>query len=300
MGQMPKGQPRSVPDPLGDELDVVLRQERLKQQRLEQAGRKGLSSDDEYLQHFHRPAFERLPVRLDPISVLAGRAAPALSAAELADRRQAVERVAYMEDNPLAALAYGIASVAGASPHVRDRALMAGGLVDAGVIGAAPLGTARRVAPPRTKAMGPALGRKGFVYREAVNGGAIGASGRITSDMLGAGTRARRSQKPPGWQGHGTRYNEARGHLAGRQLGGLADLGTNLVTLTHNGANTPQMSKFENEVARRVRAGEIVDYSASALYRNGASPPDAVLLTAIGSRGAPSAKLVFNPAARRR
>lgn len=304
MAHMPKGEPRSVPDPLGDELDAVLRQESLRLQRLEQAARKPSSSDKEYLWRFHRPAFDRQSVRQDQISVLASQRAGAsvLSPAELVEQQKAVQRVRYMQGNPMAGAAYGLASLMGASPRDRDRALMAGGLVDTALIGAAPLGASsrRQVAPPRTRAVGPVLDRKGFVYREPTNGGATGVFGRVTADMLGTGTRARRSQKPPGWQGHGTRFNEARGHLAGRQLGGQAELERNLVTLTHVGANTPQMSKFENEIARRVRAGEVIDYSANALYRNGAPPPEAVLLTAIGSRGAPSAKLVFNPAGRRR
>jgi len=74
----------------------------------------------------------------------------------------------------------------------------------------------------------------------------------------------------------------------------------NIVTLTHRGANTPQMQRFENGVARRLRAGEVVEYSSTPLYTDGALPPSAILLTAHGSRGMPAARLVLNPAGRRK
>jgi hypothetical protein len=74
----------------------------------------------------------------------------------------------------------------------------------------------------------------------------------------------------------------------------------NLVTLTHKGANTPQMQGFERGVARRVRGGEVVEYSATPMYRDGVLPPSAILMTAHGSRGAPSARIINNPAGRRR
>jgi hypothetical protein len=292
----------------------MLQQEKLKKQRLEQLAHKPTSSAEaEYFSHFNLPDFGRQAPRRDQTVMAGGRAfdprcvlvqssGVAMSPNQREQQRQSVERVSFMVDHPLAATAYGLTSLTPASPSARDRALMAGGAVDTVMMGAAPLGASplRRVAPPRTRATGPVLDRKGFVLREPTSRGAIGGFGRITADMLGTGTRARWSQKPPGWQGHGTQFNEARGHLVGGQLGGKAILKTNLVTLTHHGANTPQMSKFENQVARRVRAGEVIDYSATALYGNGALPPEAVLLTAIGSRGGPSAKLVFNPAGRRK
>jgi hypothetical protein len=74
----------------------------------------------------------------------------------------------------------------------------------------------------------------------------------------------------------------------------------NFVTQTQQGSNTPQMRDFEGGVARRVRAGEVVEYSAAPLYAPGVLPPSAILLTAHGSRGAPSAQLIPNPAGRRK
>jgi hypothetical protein len=58
----------------------------------------------------------------------------------------------------------------------------------------------------------------------------------------------------------------------------------------------PQMSSFERQVANRVRAGEVVDYTAKPLYEDGILPPSAVLVTAIGSRQQPTARLIRNPA----
>ena len=51
----------------------------------------------------------------------------------------------------------------------------------------------------------------------------------------------------------------------------------------------PKMSTFENRIARRARAGEVVEYAVKPLYADGVLPPSAVLLTAHGTRGAPTA-----------
>jgi len=118
--------------------------------------------------------------------------------------------------------------------------------------------------------------------------------------MLGAGTKADRRLKPPGFVTGKPPYGHARGHLLGNQLGGRGDKRENLVTLTQDPANSPQMRDFETEVARKVRSGEVVEYTARPLYSEGMLPPSAVWLTAFGSRGAPTARLVHNPAGRRR
>src|SRR3954453_21627839 len=105
--------------------------------------------------------------------------------------------------------------------------------------------------------------------------------------MLGTGKVASRRLAPPGWQGNGNLYNEARGHLLAKSLGGAGGLdGRNFVTLTHRGANSPQMSNFEQGVARSVRAGKVVEYAAKPLYDDGVLPPSAILLTAHAAGGA--------------
>lgn len=68
------------------------------------------------------------------------------------------------------------------------------------------------------------------------------------------------------------------------------------MTLTQTPTNSPQMSSFENDLARRVRAGEVIDYSVTPLYGDGALAPAAVLLTAAGTRSQPTARVIWNPA----
>jgi hypothetical protein len=74
-----------------------------------------------------------------------------------------------------------------------------------------------------------------------------------------------------------------------------------LVTITQHPTNSPQMRDYEQDVARRVRAGEVVEYSVVPLYNEGMLPPSTIVMTAHGSRGgAPSGRIILNPAGRRR
>jgi hypothetical protein len=70
------------------------------------------------------------------------------------------------------------------------------------------------------------------------------------------------------------------------------------VTLSRR-ANSPQMRDFEDKVAGRVRAGEIIEYMAKPIYSEGILPPSGVLLTGFGNYGPPIARLIRNPAGRR-
>ncbi|HWS90103.1 MAG TPA: DNA/RNA non-specific endonuclease [Pyrinomonadaceae bacterium] len=125
-----------------------------------------------------------------------------------------------------------------------------------------------------------------------------GVRAHITEDMLGTGTHAKSSIEPPGWSGDGKEFNEARGHLLGKQLGGSGDIKENLVTLQHTGANTPVMRDFENSVASAVRAGETVEYVSIPIYRGRRGPPQGVTLMARGSRGFRLNVTVLNPPGR--
>lgn len=230
---------------------------------------------------------------------------PYVSPAELEERRRDLERVQYMAGNPLAAGFYGLASLFTASPQARDRALAAGAVLDEATMAIAPrAASARDVAtPPRGQLSSPSWRRPDVRLSEVnANGQATGVGATITESMLGTGARASRRLTPPGWQGDGNLHNEARAHLLAKSLGGPGGLEKrNFVTLTNRGANSPQMSGFERGVARRARAGEVVEYYAKTLYDDGALPPSAILLTAHGSRGgAPSARLIHNPAGRRK
>lgn len=321
MGQMPRGEPRSVPDPAGEQYDEMIRQERLKGQHAEAAAaRPPLSLGAAPFSPFeHRLDFRHQAPRLNPAVAIGGQRYreidngranvlvpiddPRVSPAELAERRRAIERAFFMAANPLGGAAYGLATLANLSPQARDGALIAGGLADAAMLGVAPRGAPVRGAPvsPRVEPGPPTWQRPNARYSEPnAKGQATGITATLTAPKLGSGTRANRRLTPPGWQGNGKVHNEARAHLHGRELGGSGSDKRNIVTMTHNGANTPQMSGFEREVARRVRAGEVVEYSATPLYNEGVLPPSAILVTAHGSRGAPTARIIHNPAGRRR
>jgi len=223
----------------------------------------------------------------------------------LARWRQDIDRAFFMADSPLAGSAYGVASAMNASPQAREGALFAGGLADAALLGAAPLGAPvrARAAPSAQKAQPVAPSRQPDVrYRELnADGQPMGAHVSVTAPLIGTGTRAPRWLKPPGWQGNAdVKRNEARGHLAAKDLGGSGTDRRNVVTLTHHGANTPQMRDFEQEVARRARGGEVIEYSATPMYSPGILPPGLILLMAQGSSGMRQARLIQNPAGQRR
>ena len=301
MAQMPRGEPRSVPDPDGDLYDEMLRSERLKRAIAETKFQPGLDYFSPNPPRHGVPLPASVP--RTPQDALFCKDPSAISANELADRRRAIERAFFMADNPLAGAAYGVASLTNASPQVRDQALAAGAALDTVMMGAAPFGlTGRSRAMPPTPAAGPVgWPRPAIRYGDLnANDQATGASATLAGPFLNTGTRANRRLTPPGWQGNGRTYNEARAHLLGRQLGGSGNDRENLVTMTQNGANTPQMRGFENNVARRVRAGEVIDYSATPFYETGVLPPSAVLVSATGSRQQPVARLIRNPAATRR
>jgi hypothetical protein len=315
---MPRGEPRSVPDQAGERYDEMMRQERLKRQRAEGVVAKPAPSPFAGpISPFASLDAVRQAPRPEPLVTIGGQTYrgvdngranvlvplddPLVSPAERAEQRRGIERAFFMADHPLGSGAYDVATLANASPGARDGALVAGGVADAAMMGAAPRGAPVRGRPtvPRRPPDPPALGRPGIRPRELnADGDPTGVNATLTTPMLGAGTRANWRLTPPGWQGNGRKYNEARAHLLAKDLGGSGSDMRNIVTMTHNGANTPQMRDFEREVARRVRSGEVVEYSATPLYNRGGLPPSAILLTAPGSRDVPSPRMIQNPAGR--
>ncbi len=195
-----------------------------------------------------------------------------------------------------------VATFAHAPAHVRDAATLLGSVIDVGL----PL-AAVRGAPVRMPAATGAAVEASPEIRPAVRfakvtpkGQAGGVSATLTSDILNTGSRASRRLRPPGWSGNGNAFNEARGHLLANMLGGTGREMQNLATLTQKPTNSPQMRNFEDEVARRLRNGEVIDYQIKPLYFDSALPPAFVLLTALGDREPPSAKIIQNPAGTRR
>ena len=226
-----------------------------------------------------------------------------LSPAELSQRQRDVARIVYMTDHPLGSAAYGLATLAKAPRKVRDQALLAGGAVDTGLALVAPRVRQALTPPtaPRLVLDSSIAAQPNIRFGQLTNRGqATGVRATITAPMLRTGTRANPKVRPPGWQGHGKTYNEGRGHLLGKQLGGTGADVKNLMTLTQNNTNSSWMQSFENGVARMVRAGQVVEYSVLPLYSGRALPPQWVLMTAVGSRDSLPPKLVPNPAGRRK
>lgn len=211
---------------------------------------------------------------------------------ERAAQREGIVRALFMADHPLGTVAYAAASLAGAPQKTRDAILSGVGLVEGAAIGArSPKAVRLRLPAPQIKTPRDPLRERELNER----GQAMGFDASMTRDMLVGGTRAKQSIKPPGFMD-----GDARGHLRAKQLGGRGDDERNLVALTQRPTNSPQMSRFESEVARRVRAGEAVEYMVRPLYREGALPPSELLLTATGPRQSPKALVIRNPAGYRR
>jgi hypothetical protein len=313
---MPKGKPRSVRDPLGAPYDEMIRQywgRRDAKPPLPALSAMSFPASDSRLKLLNRNA------RSNPYVTIGGRTYkgvdngradvlvpvddPSISPAVRADRQQAVAQALFMADHPLGSAAYAIATLVKASPQTRNAALMGGSVADASLLGAAPRLTWMRRAPtPKQPEFAPP-----FIKRPTVRYGqptALGQATRVmatlTAPMLAFGTKADRRQTPPGWQGNGDEFNEARGHLLAKQLGGSGRDPRNLVTQTQKPSNSPQMRDFEDRVKRRVQGGEVVEYSAMPLYSAGALPPERILLSALGSRDVPRARIVENPAGRPR
>ncbi|MEU6280057.1 ricin-type beta-trefoil lectin domain protein [Streptomyces sp. NPDC047028] len=112
-----------------------------------------------------------------------------------------------------------------------------------------------------------------------------GMSAAISRPMIGEGTPADASIRPPGFTGGRPIGDQARGHLLGRQLGGSGDIPENLVTLLQNPVNTPIMSGFERQVRLAVEGGQFVQYSVTPIYEGSNLVPRAVTLSAYGNGG---------------
>ena len=100
---------------------------------------------------------------------------------------------------------------------------------------------------------------------------------------------------PLGWAGNGTKFNQARGHLHGNQLGGSGDLPENLVTLQHNWTNSPVMLGYETQVRAAVEGGQVVQYSSTPIYNGNNLIPRAVTLMGEGNKGFILNVTILNP-----
>ncbi|URZ02826.1 DNA/RNA non-specific endonuclease [Clostridium felsineum] len=113
-----------------------------------------------------------------------------------------------------------------------------------------------------------------------------GIKATITGDMIGTGSPASSSIKPPGFLGGGKGgAGHARGHLLGNQLGGSGKDPRNLVTLYQNPVNTPVMRDFETSVRKAAEEGQTINYSATPIYKENNLMPSGVTLNAVGDGG---------------
>ena len=208
MAQMPRGGPRSVPDPAGEKYDAMNRRVRMKRERAEAAAaRSPLSFDTTPFAPSDTLDAIRYAPRSDSTVTVGGRTYreidngranvlvpvgdPLHSAAERAEQRRNIERASFMASHPLAGAAYGIASLFNASPRVRDGALAAGGVLDAAMLGAALRGVPIRspLTPPRKQPLPPTLQRPAVRYGDVnEHGQATGVNATLTSPLPRTGT----------------------------------------------------------------------------------------------------------------
>lgn len=223
---------------------------------------------------------------------------PGTSQAEVAANRAAADRALFMAQNPLAGAAYGVATLAGASPPTRDRAMMAGAVADAGLSVATPRGAdVRRPTPPIKTTT--AIPQDGSIrYREANSKGqSRGVNAALGAPMLGTGGKTKQNVKPPGFISGKEPYYHNRAHLLANRLGGHADELKEVFAATRS-MNSPIMSRYESSVARRVASGELIDYSVTPHYTPGVEAPSFVTITAWGDREGAMAVILENPLGR--
>jgi hypothetical protein len=212
-----------------------------------------------------------------------------------------VQRVTLMQDNPIGGAAYGIAALAGVPHRGRDAALLMGMVGDAALSGGMRNpGQARGVNRSQSSQRGSAaLPQEGLKYRGVTDKGqSLGLTSTVTTSMLGTGSDAYRGIKPPGWSGHGADFNESRGHLGAKMLGFSGREPRNIVTITQNPTNHPQMSNFERMVFDAVKKYGVADYLVGTKYDEGALPPSSISMMAFPRGGDPLVGLITNPAGR--
>ncbi|MCW1929656.1 DNA/RNA non-specific endonuclease, partial [Bhargavaea beijingensis] len=122
-----------------------------------------------------------------------------------------------------------------------------------------------------------------------------GVTATITQDMIGTGSKASQSIKPPGFLGGGPGSpGHARGHLLGNQLGGPGKDARNLVTLYQTPVNSPVMRDFESSVRVAVEKGEVVRYQSIPIYEGNNLIPKGITLKARGTTSFSLAVTIIN------
>jgi hypothetical protein len=156
-----------------------------------------------------------------------------------------------------------------------------------------------RAVPPAATAEKVAQAASGKIDYGSLDqlGRPTGVKATITKDMIGTGTPASSSIRPPDFDQLPVQ-NRARGHLLARQLGGSGSDPRNLVTMEQTPANSPVMRDFENQVRAAVEDGQTVDYSATPIYDGDNPIPQGITLQGKGSGGFNLNTTVLNPPGR--
>lgn len=211
------------------------------------------------------------------------RPAPPPTRGRIADQ----ERFTLMARSPIGASAYGVATLLGADRDTADTALHVGAVADSISVGGLRLGgRTRQIAPAPRQGLAHPTQRQPATRMGGLNERNQSSYAQVTAtnDVVGTGTKARRSLKPPGWQeaGPGTPPNQVRGHLIARVLGGTGRDLRNLVTISSR--VNQQMWDFERIILARTRKGEVVYYHVQPIYSKHGTAPTAIVMTATGSR----------------
>lgn len=176
--------------------------------------------------------------------------------------------------------------------------MVTGGVANTALTAGAPFGARARaqMQAPATQPPLRAIPRPAIRYGQAnASGQASYGSATITKPMIRTGQTPKKGLILPGL----SPATPDRGHLIANVLGGAAKSPQEAVALSTK-ANRGQMNSFENAVKARVLAGEIVEYFVQPLYRAMGGAPSAVILSAQGSRGGFTPRVVQNSGGRRR
>jgi hypothetical protein len=125
-----------------------------------------------------------------------------------------------------------------------------------------------------------------FIKYGALSGQRATGADALIKKPIPKGSGPQNTIRPPGFVSGKAPHYHHRGHLLGRQLGGVGhgdDGKKNLVTLYRH-ANTPIMRAFENRVRATIEKGEAVRYTVVPSYNETQEMPVAVTMRAVGSK----------------
>lgn len=105
-----------------------------------------------------------------------------------------------------------------------------------------------------------------------------GVRARLDSSNLGGRTRPRPTEPIPSY----VPGQDNRTHLLGALIGGSNKRPENFVAMFRE-ANNPEMLRYEYQIRDALKAGQVVDFRATPIYRGNDSRPLGITITAKGS-----------------